>query len=131
MTARTLEQLWHAHETRESLALALQQHHDEGIPQAEDLRDTAAQWSRRRNDILAEMAILSDARLVRTDFEVKLDPGMPVGEFALVAEPAAPVLDTTETDRLRRALKLIANHELRDHEDYDAIREIAEEALRT
>lgn len=33
-------------------------------------------------------------------------------------------------ERLRAALSLISNHELRDHEDYTAIQDIAEEALK-
>jgi len=35
----------------------------------------------------------------------------------------------TEIERLRRVLWLIENHELRDHEDYEAIKEIARDAL--
>ncbi len=36
----------------------------------------------------------------------------------------------TEINSLRRVLWLIENHELRDHEDYSAIQDIAREALR-
>lgn len=37
----------------------------------------------------------------------------------------------TEIERLRAALIGISMHELRDHEDYTAIQEMAEAALRT
>ncbi len=35
-----------------------------------------------------------------------------------------------ENERLRAALFAVANHELRDHEDYEAIQEIATIALK-